>query len=81
MHVSQIVCETFAIDSWTGMAVVCPLTRDYGFFKWAVQGLSPGSVQVQGTLIGDAVRKIAAERTTNPELNQQLHVLEQTLKG
>jgi len=27
------------------------------------------------------VRKISAERTTNPELNQQLHVLEQTLKG
>ena len=28
-----------------------------------------------------AVRKISAERQTNTELNQQLHVLEQTLKG
>ncbi len=28
-----------------------------------------------------ALRKIAAERQTNTELNQQLHVLEQTLKG
>ncbi len=33
------------------------------------------------TTVLHAVRKIAAERTTNPELNQQLHVLEQTLKG
>jgi chromosomal replication initiator protein len=28
-----------------------------------------------------AVRKISAERHKNSELNQQLHVLEQTLKG
>ena len=28
-----------------------------------------------------AVRKIGAERKQNTELNQQLHVLEQTLKG
>ncbi len=42
-------------------AVVCPLTRDYGFFKWAVEGLSTASVQVQGTLIGDAIRKIATD--------------------
>ena len=53
----RVAVVAFAGDA----AVVCPLTRDYGFFKWAVQGLSPGSVQVQGTLIGDAVRKIAAE--------------------
>ena len=33
------------------------------------------------TTVLHAVRKISAERTTNPELNQQLHVLEQTLKG
>ncbi len=33
------------------------------------------------TTVLHAVRKIGAERTTNPELNQQLHVLEQTLKG
>ncbi|MEW6694842.1 MAG: chromosomal replication initiator protein DnaA [Pseudomonadota bacterium] len=33
------------------------------------------------TTVLHAVRKIAAERQTQPELNQQLHVLEQTLKG
>ena len=33
------------------------------------------------TTVLHAVRKIGAERSVNPELNQQLHVLEQTLKG
>jgi chromosomal replication initiator protein len=33
------------------------------------------------TTVLHAVRKIGAERGTNTELNQQLHVLEQTLKG
>jgi chromosomal replication initiator protein len=33
------------------------------------------------TTVLHAVRKIGGERTKNPELNQQLHVLEQTLKG
>jgi len=28
-----------------------------------------------------AVRKITGDRSKNSELNQQLHVLEQTLKG
>jgi chromosomal replication initiator protein len=33
------------------------------------------------TTVLHAVRKIAEERKTNPELNQQLHLLEQTVKG
>ncbi|WP_034348554.1 chromosomal replication initiator protein DnaA [Noviherbaspirillum massiliense] len=33
------------------------------------------------TTVLHAVRKIAADRTKNPELNHELHVLEQTLKG
>ena len=33
------------------------------------------------TTVLHAVRKIGAERHKNTELNQQLHVLEQTLKG
>jgi chromosomal replication initiator protein len=33
------------------------------------------------TTVLHAVRKVAADRTKNTELNQQLHVLEQTLKG
>jgi len=53
----RVAVVAFAGDA----AVVCPLTRDYGFFKWAVEGLTPASVQVQGTLVGDAIRKIAAE--------------------
>jgi Ca-activated chloride channel family protein len=42
-------------------AVVCPLTRDYGFFQWAVEGLTPASTDTAGTLIGDAIRKICAD--------------------
>jgi chromosomal replication initiator protein len=33
------------------------------------------------TTVLHAVRKIGGERHKNTELNQQLHVLEQTLKG
>jgi len=33
------------------------------------------------TTVLHAVRKVSADRTKNTELNQQLHVLEQTLKG
>lgn len=33
------------------------------------------------TTVLHAVRKVGADRTNNPDLNQQLHVLEQTLKG
>ena len=33
------------------------------------------------TTVLHAVRKVAGDRTKNTELNQQLHVLEQTLKG
>ena len=33
------------------------------------------------TTVLHAVRKVSSERATNTELNQQLHVLEQTLKG
>ena len=33
------------------------------------------------TTVLHAVRKISGERQKNTELNQQLHVLEQTLKG
>jgi Ca-activated chloride channel family protein len=54
--------DRVAVVAFAGeAAVVCPLTRDYGFFKWAVEGLSPASVEAQGTLIGDAIRKIATD--------------------
>lgn len=54
--------DRVAVLAFAGSAsVVCPLTRDYGFFKWAVEGLSPASVEVQGTLIGDAIRKLTED--------------------
>ena len=33
------------------------------------------------TTVLHAVRKILAERASDPDLNQHLHVLEQTLRG
>jgi Ca-activated chloride channel family protein len=51
-----------AVVAFAGSAtVVCPLTRDYGFFAWAVEGLTPASTDTAGTLIGDAIRKICAD--------------------
>jgi Ca-activated chloride channel family protein len=41
--------------------LVCPLTRDYAFFRWAVEGLSPADGGGAGTLIGDAIRKVATD--------------------
>jgi Ca-activated chloride channel family protein len=52
--------DRVAVVAFAGKAaVVCPLTRDYGFFKWAIESLSPASVDSGGTLIGDAIRKVS----------------------
>jgi Ca-activated chloride channel family protein len=60
--VSVLEGDRVAVVAFAGnAAVVCPLTRDYGFFKWAVEGLSPASVDSGGTLIGDAIRKVAGD--------------------
>ena len=40
-----------------------------------------GHIELTASDLEIQVRKISAERQKNPELNQQLHVLEQTLKG
>ena len=54
--------DRVAVVAFAGSStVVCPLTRDYGFFKWAIASLSPGSVDSGGTLIGDAIRKVAGD--------------------
>lgn len=42
-------------------AVKCPLTLDYGFFRLALDELSPDSVARGGTLIGDALRTTLEE--------------------
>jgi uncharacterized protein YegL len=58
--VSTLEGDRVAVVAFAGNAtVVCPLTRDYGFFTWAVDSLSPGSVDSGGTLIGDAIRKVS----------------------
>jgi Ca-activated chloride channel family protein len=41
--------------------LVCPLTQDYQFFRWAVEGLSTESISLGGTMIGDAVRKVTED--------------------
>jgi Ca-activated chloride channel family protein len=52
--------DRVAVVAFAGTAsVVCPLTRDYGFFRWAVETLSPASAESGGTLIGDAIRKVS----------------------
>lgn len=43
---------------FAGSAVVkCPLTLDYGFFRFMLEDVSTDSVSRGGTMIGDAVRK------------------------
>ncbi len=54
--------DRVGVVAFAGTAtVVCPLTRDYGFFRWAVEGLSPGITQRGGSLVGDAIRKVSED--------------------
>ena len=51
--------DRVALVAFAGSAVVkSPLTFDYGFFRRAVQQLSPASVARGGSLIGDALRAV-----------------------
>jgi len=50
--------DRVGLVAFAGAAVVkSPLTMDYGFFRMALDELSPASVPRGGTLIGDAIRK------------------------
>lgn len=42
-------------------SVRCPLTHDYGFFRFALRGITTGSVSRGGTNIGDALRRVRTE--------------------
>jgi len=42
-------------------SVKCPLTHDYGFFRFALDDISTDSVIIGGTNIGDALRKVRTE--------------------
>ncbi|MBI1353880.1 MAG: VWA domain-containing protein [Acidobacteria bacterium] len=60
--VSKLGGDRVALIAFAGAASVkCPLTLDYGFFRMALEDISPDSVPRGGTLIGDAVRKALAE--------------------
>ena len=58
--VDKLEGDRVALVVFAGNAVIkCPLTLDYGFFRMALDDISPLSVARGGTLIGDALRKVA----------------------
>ena len=60
--ISKLEGDRVALVAFAGASSVkCPLTLDYGFFRMALEDLSPESVPVGGTMIGDAIRKILGE--------------------
>lgn len=57
--VDQLRGDRVALVPFSGTAVIaCPLTLDYGFFRLALDNLSPDSVSRGGTMIGDAIRTV-----------------------
>ena len=57
--VERLRGDRVALVVFAGNAVVkCPLTHDYGFFRMALEDVSPESVSRGGTLIGDAIRTV-----------------------
>jgi len=60
--VERLQGDRVALVVFAGTAVVkCPLTHDYGFFRLALEDVSPESVSRGGTLIGDAIRKVVGD--------------------
>ncbi|MBK9126543.1 MAG: VWA domain-containing protein [Phycisphaerales bacterium] len=53
-----------------GIDVVCPLTSDYGFFRLALADVSPQSAPRGGSLIGDALRKVAGQFERGPDTHR-----------
>lgn len=54
--------DRVGIVAFAGNSVIkCPLTLDYGFFRMALDDLSPQSVSRGGTMLGDALRKCLKE--------------------
>lgn len=54
--------DRVALVAFAGVPVVqSPLTLDYGFFRMALDELSPASSPRGGTLIGDAIRKTTSD--------------------
>lgn len=64
--VERLQGDRVALVAFAGTAVVkCPLTHDYGFFRMALEDVSPDSVSRGGTLIGDALRTVMEEVLDN----------------
>ncbi len=60
--VDRLDGDRVALAVFAGSTVVkCPLTVDYGFFRMALDDVTPGSVTRGGSLIGDALRRIVAD--------------------
>ncbi len=60
--VDRLEGDRVALAVFAGSVVVkCPLTLDYGFFRLALEDISPLSVSRGGTLIGDALRKVLSD--------------------
>jgi Ca-activated chloride channel family protein len=56
--VSELRGDRVGLVAYAGSSsVVCPLTSDRMFFRLALEELSPGSVLIGGTNIGDAIRR------------------------
>ncbi len=50
--------DRIGLIAFAGSAsLICPLTRDYGFFRLALADVSPETIPRGGTLIGDAIRR------------------------
>ncbi|MFO7916048.1 MAG: VWA domain-containing protein [Candidatus Krumholzibacteriales bacterium] len=60
--ISTLKGDRVGLIVFSGSSVLkCPLTLDYGFFRYMLEDVSTGSVTRGGTMIGDAVRKALDE--------------------
>ncbi len=68
--VERLQGDRVALVAFAGTAVVkCPLTHDYGFFRMALDEVTPESVSRGGTLIGDALRTVMEQVFDNQARN------------
>jgi len=60
--IDRLEGDRVSLVAFAGSASVkCPLTLDYGFFRMALEDISPTSVARGGTMIGDSLRKVLQE--------------------
>jgi Ca-activated chloride channel family protein len=73
--VPQLEGDRVAVLAFAGSAhVIAPLTRDYHFVRWAVESLSPASVERGGSLVGDALR-VTTEEVFDPLVKRRKDVI------